>query len=63
MAGVSQTLRQRIALSTFLRKAMRTVPPDAVAMSDSDGSVKLKPKVFCQPDLDGWNLIHRTLYR
>lgn len=56
-----QTLRQRIALSTFLRKSMRTVPPDAVAMSDSDGSVKLKPKVFCQPDLDGWRVIPKTV--
>lgn len=56
-----QTLRQRTAISAFLRKSSRPRMDNVRACADENGTIQLRPKLLCDPDLPGWLPIFKTL--
>lgn len=50
-----------IPLAELIRRRARKVAVSA--MADSTGTIRLKPVVHCDRDLDGWQQIPQTVLR
>lgn len=55
---MTQTIKQRLAISDFLK--LNRKPRQPLACADSNGNVSLRSEVLCERELVGWRFVPRT---